>query len=215
MGNRCSRAARGDAIFRSASPPHAQFPRKMAMAMPAMRQYLDAKREDRDAIVLFRMGTSTRCSTRTRGRARRAGADADLPNDGARRRRIPMGGVRNRRPRRIRRGWSRRASAWRIGEQVEDRGRRPASSSWKSVRVVSPGTFTEAGLPRCPRAGLHHGDSLGGPARGNAEGLFLASTAARDTDGRLGRRRWRCSPIDRRVPGGRRRRAGRGRGAAR
>ncbi len=33
---------------------------------PAMRQYLEAKRQYPDALIFFRMGDFTRCSTRTR-----------------------------------------------------------------------------------------------------------------------------------------------------
>src|SRR5438067_476865 len=45
------------AVFRSVTTSSSSSPASSpALATPAMRQYLDVKRQQRDAIVLFRMG---------------------------------------------------------------------------------------------------------------------------------------------------------------
>jgi hypothetical protein len=49
-------------VSRGASSPAGQAP----TVTPAMRQYLDAKQQYRDAILFFRMGDFYESSTRTR-----------------------------------------------------------------------------------------------------------------------------------------------------
>ena len=121
-------------------------PARRASATPAMRQYLDAKQQHRDAIVFFRMGDFYEMFYEDAlvGRAR-ARADADLAVEGRQRRRrsrcaacrsTPLDGYI---ARLVRKGF--RVA---ICEQVEDPRKAKGLVKREVVRVVSPGTLTDA-----------------------------------------------------------------------
>ena len=120
--------------------------RSVASATPAMRQYLDAKRQYRDAIVFFRMGDFYEMFYEDALTAARA-LDLTLTSrakdsDGAS---IPMCGVPYHAAdayiaRLVKRGF--RVA---ICEQVEDPRKAKGLVRREVVRVVSPGTLTDAG----------------------------------------------------------------------
>ncbi len=120
-------------------------PRSATSATPAMRQYLDAKRQHRDAIVFFRMGdfyemfyedavTASRALELTlTSRSKDAGGGA-----------IPMCGVPYHAAdvyiaRLVKKGF--RVA---VCEQVEDPKKAKGLVRREVVRVVSPGTLTDA-----------------------------------------------------------------------
>src|SRR6187397_351254 len=117
-----------------------------AAPTPAMRQYLDVKRQHRDAIVLFRMGdfyemfyedalaASRVLELTLTSRAKDAGGAA-IPMCG-----IPFHALDTYLPRLVRKGY--RAA---ICEQVEDPKKAKGIVKREVTRVVSPGTFTDAG----------------------------------------------------------------------
>lgn len=119
-------------------------PQAIAAATPAMRQYLDAKRQYRDAIVFFRMGDFYEMFYEDALVAARA-LDLTLTSrakdaDGGS---IPMCGVPYHAAdaylaRLVRKGF--RVA---ICEQVEDPRKATGLVKREVVRVVSPGTFTE------------------------------------------------------------------------
>src|SRR6187200_3178075 len=126
-----------------ASPPVSSEP---TGATPAMRQYFEAKRQYRDAIVFFRMGdfyeifyedalTAARALELTltsRSKDSRGGA-------------IPMCGV----PYHAGDGYIARlvTNGFRVAvcEQIEDPRKAKGVVKREVVRVVSPGTLTDAG----------------------------------------------------------------------
>jgi DNA mismatch repair protein MutS len=129
----------------TASPASPASPRSVSAATPAMRQYLDAKRQHRDAIVFFRMGdfyemfyedavTAARALELTlTSRSKDAGGGA-----------IPMCGVPHHAAdayvaRLVRKGF--RVA---ICEQVEDPRKAKGLVRREVVRVISPGTLTDA-----------------------------------------------------------------------
>src|SRR5687767_5480158 len=117
-----------------------------ASATPAMRQYLDVKRQHRDAIVFFRMGdfyemfyedalTTARVLELTlTSRAKDAHGTA-IPMCG-----IPFHALDTYLPRLVRKGY--RVA---ICEQVEDPRKAKGLVRREVTRVVSPGTYTDAG----------------------------------------------------------------------
>ena len=109
-----------------------------------MRQYLDAKRQYRDAIVFFRMGDFYEMFYEDALVARGARADADLALEGRRRQGIPMCGV----PHHAADGYVARLvkKGFRVAicEQVEDPQKAKGLVRREVVRVVSPGTLTDA-----------------------------------------------------------------------
>src|SRR5262245_20018048 len=112
---------------------------------PAMRQYLDAKRQHRDAIVFFRMGdfyemfyedalVAARALDLTlTSRAKDAGGSA-IPMCG-----VPYHAMEGYLARLVRKGF--RVA---ICEQVEDPKKAKGLVRREVVRVVSPGTLTDA-----------------------------------------------------------------------
>ena len=115
-------------------------------ATPAMRQYLDAKRQHRDAIVLFRMGdfyemffedaiTASRVLELTLTSRSKDTAGSAIPMCG-----MPYHAVDGYLSRLIRKGY--RVA---ICEQVEDPKKAKGLVKREVTRVVSPGTFTDAG----------------------------------------------------------------------
>src|ERR671919_105893 len=115
-------------------------------ATPAMRQYLDAKQQHRDAILFFRMGDFYEMFYEDALLAARA-LDLTLTsrskdaNGGA----IPMCGV----PHHAADGYIARLvkKGFRVAvvEQVEDPKKAKGLVRREVVRVVSPGTLTDAG----------------------------------------------------------------------
>ncbi len=111
-----------------------------------MRQYLDAKRQHRDAIVLFRMGdfyemffedaiTASRVLELTLTSRSKDTAGSAIPMCG-----MPYHAVDGYLSRLIRKGY--RVA---ICEQVEDPKKAKGLVKREVTRVVSPGTFTDAG----------------------------------------------------------------------
>src|SRR5687767_4910298 len=152
-------------LARMTSPPVSSEP---AGATPAMRQYFEAKRQYRDAIVFFRMGdfyemfyedalTAARALELTlTSRAKDASGGA-----------IPMCGV----PYHAADGYIARLvkKGFRVAvcEQVEDPRKAKGVVKREVVRVVSPGTLTDASyldarepaflMALAPSAGAAHG----------------------------------------------------------
>jgi DNA mismatch repair protein MutS len=116
-----------------------------ASATPAMRQYLDAKRQHRDAIVFFRMGdfyemfyedalvASRALDLTLTSRSKDAGGSG-IPMCG-----VPFHAVDGYLARLVRKGF--RVA---ICEQVEDPRKAKGVVKREVVRVVSPGTLTDA-----------------------------------------------------------------------
>src|SRR5438552_12958473 len=116
-----------------------------ASATPAMRQYLDAKRQHRDAIVFFRMGdfyemfyedalaASRALDLTLTSRSKDAGGNG-IPMCG-----IPFHAADGYLAKLVRKGF--RVA---ICEQVEDPKKAKGLVRREVVRVVSPGTLTDA-----------------------------------------------------------------------
>jgi len=121
-------------------------PKSLANASPAMRQYLEAKRQYRDAIVFFRMGDFYEMFYEDALVASRA-LDLTLTSRAkdAEGGSIPMCGV----PYHAAEGYLARLvkKGFRVAicEQVEDPKKAKGLVKREVVRVVSPGTFTEGG----------------------------------------------------------------------
>ena len=115
-------------------------------ATPAMRQYLDAKRQHRDAIVFFRMGdfyemfyedalTASRALELTLTSRAKDATGGAIPMCG-----VPFHAADGYIARLVRKGY--RVA---ICEQVEDPRKAKGLVRREVTRVVSPGTFTDAG----------------------------------------------------------------------
>src|ERR671919_2259741 len=116
-----------------------------ATATPAMRQYLDAKRQHRDAIVFFRMGdfyemfyedalVAARALDLTLTSRSKDAGGAGIPMCG-----VPFHAVDGYLAKLVRKGF--RVA---ICEQVEDPRKAKGLVKREVVRVVSPGTLTDA-----------------------------------------------------------------------
>src|SRR5438477_4288567 len=116
-----------------------------APATPAMRQYLDAKQQHRDAIVLFRMGdffemfyedalVGARALELTLTSRSRDAEGGGIPMCG-----VPHHAVDSYIARLVKKGF--RVA---ICDQVEDPRKAKGLVKREVVRVVSPGTFTDA-----------------------------------------------------------------------
>ena len=167
-----------------------------AGATPAMRQYFDAKRQYRDAIVFFRMGdfyemfyedalTAARALELTLTSRSKDASGGAIPMCG-----VPFHAADGYIARLVRKGF--RVA---VVEQVEDPKKAKGLVRREVVRVVSPGTLTDAGYLE---------------AREPAFLLALAPIAAG-----AGVRRRAARSVDRRVHGGRVRGPGRMCGACR
>ena len=121
-------------------------PKGLATASPAMRQYLDAKRQYPDAIVFFRMGdfyemfyedalTASRALDLTLTSRSKDAEGGNIPMCG-----LPYHAAEPYLARLVKKGF--RVA---ICEQVEDPRKAKGLVRREVVRVVSPGTFTEAG----------------------------------------------------------------------
>src|SRR5215210_2268523 len=117
-----------------------------ASATPAMRQYLDAKQQYRDAILFFRMGdfyemffedalVAARALELTLTSRSKDGNGSGIPMCG-----VPFHAVDNYIARLVKKGF--RVA---ICDQVEDARKAKGLVKREVVRVVSPGTFTDAG----------------------------------------------------------------------
>src|SRR5215216_2857546 len=140
-------------------------------ATPAMRQYLDAKRQHRDAIVFFRMGdfyemfyedalVAARALDLTlTSRSKDAGGNG-IPMCG-----VPYHAVDGYLARLVRKGF--RVA---ICEQMEDPKKAKGLVRREVVRVVSPGTLTDAGYldAKEPALLMAVSSSLAGPGFGVA-----------------------------------------------
>ena len=140
-------------------PKPAHLRPRASSPTPAMRQYLDAKQQHRDAIVFFRMGDFYEMFYEDAlvGRAR-ARADADLAVEGRQRRRHPD--VRRAVPRRstaTSRGWCRKGFRVAICDQVEDpkQGQRARQARGRARRLARHADRRQ--LPRRARAGVPDG----------------------------------------------------------
>ena len=120
--------------------------RAIATATPAMRQYLDAKRQHRDALVLFRMGdfyemfyedaiVAARALDLTLTSRSKNASGSAIPMCG-----VPFHAMDGYLTRLVRQGF--RVA---ICEQVEDPKKAKGLVRREVVRVVSPGTLTDAG----------------------------------------------------------------------
>src|SRR3954469_24847488 len=125
------------------SPPVSPAP---SAATPAMRQYFDAKRQYRDAIVFFRMGdfyemfyedalTAARALELTLTSRSKDASGGAIPMCG-----VPFHAVDGYIARLVRKGF--RVA---VVEQVEDPKKAKGLVRREVVRVVSPGTLTDAG----------------------------------------------------------------------
>ena len=125
------------------SPPASREP---AGATPAMRQYFDAKRQYRDAIVFFRMGdfyemfyedalTAARALELTLTSRSKDASGGAIPMCG-----VPFHAADGYIARLVRKGF--RVA---VVEQVEDPKKAKGLVRREVVRVVSPGTLTDAG----------------------------------------------------------------------
>src|SRR5881296_830367 len=117
-----------------------------ASATPAMRQYLDAKQQHRDAIVLFRMGdfyemfyedalVASRALELTLTSRSKEANGGGIPMCG-----VPFHAVDGYITRLVKKGF--RVA---ICDQVEDPRKAKGLVRREVVRVVSPGTLTDAG----------------------------------------------------------------------
>jgi DNA mismatch repair protein MutS len=117
-----------------------------AAATPAMRQYFDVKRQHRDAVVLFRMGdfyemfyedalTASRVLELTLTSRAKDSSGTAIPMCG-----VPFHAVDTYLARLVRKGY--RVA---ICDQVEDARQAKGLVKRDVTRVVSPGTFTDAG----------------------------------------------------------------------
>src|SRR5580765_2745935 len=114
-------------------------------ATPAMRQYLDAKRQHRDAIVFFRMGdfyemfyedalVAARALDLTLTSRSKNAAGGDIPMCG-----VPFHAADGYLAKLVKKGF--RVA---ICEQVEDPKKAKGLVRREVVRVVSPGTLTDS-----------------------------------------------------------------------
>ena len=182
-----------------------------------MRQYLDAKRQYRDAIVFFRMGDFYEMFYEDALVASRA-LDLTLTSrskdaDGGS---IPMCGVPYHAAEPYLARLVKKGFRVAICEQVEDPRKAKGLVRREVVRVVSPRHLHRRRLPRCARAGVPDGRGAGRLAA-DAAGPSAADRArARSRAPGNGRGRRRAArPLDRRVPGRRVPRPGRPAGAGR
>ena len=170
------------------SPPASTEP---AGATPAMRQYFDAKRQYRDAIVFFRMGdfyemfyedalTAARALELTLTSRSKDAAGGAIPMCG-----VPYHAADGYIARLVRKGF--RVA---VVEQVEDPKKAKGLVRREVVRVVSPGTLTDAGYldAREPAfmvalAPVHPGPGFGVALLDLSTGEFTAAEYAGD-DGR-------------------------------
>ena len=165
-----------------------------ANATPAMRQYFDAKRQYRDAIIFFRMGdfyemfyedalVAARALELTLTSRSKDASGGSIPMCG-----VPYHAVDGYLARLVKKGF--RVA---ICEQVEDPKKAKGLVRREVVRVVSPGTLTDARLPRRPGAGVPDGPGARVCARPEGRpGRARAPIRRRSPD----------RPLDRRVPHG-------------
>src|SRR4051795_13111346 len=162
-----------------------------AGATPAMRQYFDAKRQYRDAIVFFRMGdfyemfyedalTAARALELTLTSRSKDSSGGAIPMCG-----VPFHAADGYIARLVRKGF--RVA---VCEQVEDPKKAKGLVRREVVRVVSPGTLTDAGYldAREPAfllalAPMHPGPGFGVALLDVSTGEFTATEYAGD-DGR-------------------------------
>ncbi len=173
------------------SPPPSSTSGEPAGATPAMRQYFEAKRQYRDALVFFRMGdfyemfyedalTAARALELTLTSRSKDASGGAIPMCG-----VPFHAADGYIARLVRKGF--RVA---VVEQVEDPKKAKGLVRREVVRVVSPGTLTDAGYleAREPAFLLALAPALSGPGFGAAlldlsTGEFTAAEYAGD-DGR-------------------------------
>ena len=167
-----------------------------------MRQYLDAKQQHRDAILLFRMGdfyemfyedalVAARALELTLTSRSKDANGGGIPMCG-----VPFHAVDGYIARLVKKGF--RVA---ICDQVEDPRKAKGLVKREVVRVVSPGTLTDVELPRRARAGVPDGRRAGRRGRGRLDVIGVALLDL--STGEFTRRRVRR----RRRPAGARRRA--------
>jgi DNA mismatch repair protein MutS len=146
-------------------------PTEPAGATPAMRQYFDAKRQHRDAIVFFRMGdfyemfyedalTAARALELTLTSRSKDSAGGAIPMCG-----VPFHAADGYIARLVKKGF--RVA---VCEQTEDPKKAKGLVKREVVRVVSPGTLTDAGYldAREPAFLMALGRAISGPGYGAA-----------------------------------------------
>ena len=167
-------------------------PTEPAGATPAMRQYFDAKRQHRDAIVFFRMGdfyemfyedalTAARALELTLTSRSKDSTGGAIPMCG-----IPFHAADGYIARLVRKGF--RVA---VCEQMEDPKKAKGIVRREVVRVVSPGTLTDAGyldarepaflVGIAPVAGGGYGVALLDLSTGEFTATEYLGTAARQT----------------------------------
>jgi DNA mismatch repair protein MutS len=157
-----------------ASPPVSSEP---AGATPAMRQYFEAKRQYRDAIVFFRMGdfyemfyedalTAARALELTLTSRSKDAAGGAIPMCG-----VPYHAADGYIARLVKKGF--RVA---ICEQVEDPKKAKGLVRREVVRVVSPGTLTDAGYLEAREPAFLMGISPAPPGPGYGVALLDLST---------------------------------------
>ena len=149
------------------SPPVSSQP---AGATPAMRQYFDAKRQYRDAIVFFRMGdfyemfyedalTAARALELTLTSRSKDASGGAIPMCG-----VPYHAADGYITRLVRKGF--RVA---VCEQTEDPKKAKGLVKREVVRVVSPGTLTDAGYLDAREPAFLMGLAPAPPALGGAQ----------------------------------------------
>ena len=177
------------------SPPVSTEP---AGATPAMRQYFEAKRQYRDAIVFFRMGdfyemfyedalTAARALELTLTSRSKDSSGGAIPMCG-----VPYHAADSYIARLVKKGF--RVA---ICEQMEDPKKAKGLVRREVVRVVSPGTLTDAGYLDAREPAFLDGDlpDVAGPGlwRRRCSTCPPANSRPPSTPGRTHARRWPTS----------------------
>ena len=166
-----------------------------------MRQYFDAKRQYRNALVFFRMGdfyemfyedalVAARALDLTLTSRSKDSTGTAVPMCG-----VPYHAADAYIARLVKKGY--RVA---ICEQVEDPKKAKGVVQREVVRVVSPGTLTDAALSRCAGTGVSHGDSRdvghGGDTAWRSSTYRPASSTSQSTAGATGLQALRDEIID-------------------
>src|SRR5512136_1217130 len=158
----------------TSSPESSSAAGALGQATPAMRQYLEAKRQHRDAIVFFRMGdfyetffedalVASRALELTLTSRSKDATGGAIPMCG-----VPYHAVDGYLARLVKKGF--RVA---ICEQVEDPRKAKGLVRREVVRVVSPGTLTDASYLDAREPAFLMAIASGSDSRENAVGVAL------------------------------------------